>query len=570
MKRALDAVLVLSAATLILIASIGGIDIQLGQVSIRARDWLRPAMALVLSLSLRAALSAVNPKSRGSALAEAVSYVSTRGLLALIVAAVLAYSQFHVRVAGGLDSYGYVSTSKLIASGRLSEPQPLASILPFPDSLKAATPIGHVPATEGFSSVPRFPIGLPVMMALFSAFHPAGPFFVPLVMAYVALALAYRMGRRSSDCLTGLFAAALVAVDPVFAMSAVQPMSDVPAACWLLAAICAVDTDHAPRPEGIRGARSLLWNMTAGMCAGMAVLTRPVLLPAVLVFLLIHLLRTQSRSAWVAAATTSVFLLLQIWVNATLYGTLTMSGYGSASHMFELSFSRIAANLSNFGKWLIYSRSTLLWLAWPAALVFLRRDRRAWELSAIAAAAAVPYLFYLVFDNWDSSRFLLPTIVLVLIVCARALSQFLSLRATQAWRAAVLFAIAFASGFVSQQFLQREGIGRTRVEEAKYALVGEWFRQNTSERAVVLSSLHSGAIRLYGSRPTIRWDEIPGGSLDATIERLVASGYEPYLALDTPSEPPTYEERFRSQSANAEPIARVRVVNIYKFASTDK
>ena len=434
MKRALDAVLVLSAATLILIASIGGIDIQLGQVSIRARDWLRPAMALVLSLSVRAALSAVNPKSRASALAEAVSYVSIRGLLALIVAAVLAYSQFHVRVAGGLDSYGYVSTARLIASGRLSEPQPLASILPFPDPLKAATPIGHVPATEGFSSVPRFPIGLPVMMALFSAFHPAGPFFVPLVMAYVALALAYLMGRRSSDRLTGLFAAALVAVDPVFAMSAVQPMSDVPAACWLLAAICAVDTDNAPCPEGSRGARSLLWNMTAGICAGMAVLTRPVLLPAVLVFLLIHLLRTQSRSAWVAAATTSVFLLLQIWVNATLYGTLTMSGYGSASHMFELSFSRIAANLSNFGKWLIYSRSTLLWLAWPGALVVLRRDRRAWELSAIAAAAAAPYLFYLVFDNWDSSRFLLPTIVLVLIVCARALSQFLSLRTTQAWR----------------------------------------------------------------------------------------------------------------------------------------
>ncbi len=519
-------------------------------------------LALVLSLSVRAALSAVNPKSRASALAEAVSYVSIRGLLALIVAAVLAYSEFHVRVAGGLDSYGYVSTARLIASGRLSEPQPLASILPFPDPLKAATPIGHVPAIEGFSSVPRFPIGLPVMMALFAALHSTGPFFVPLVMAYVTLALAYLMGRMSSDRLTGLFAAALVAVDPVFAVSAVHPMSDVPAACWLLAAIWAVDTDDRRR--------SPLWNMTAGICAGMAMLTRPVLLPAVLVFLLIHLLRTQSRSAWVAAATTSVFLLLQIWLNATLYGTMTTSGYGSASHMFELSFSRIAANLSNFGKWLIYSRSTLFWLAWPGALVVLRRDRWAWELSAIAAAAAAPYLFYLVFDNWDSSRFLLPTIVLVLIVCARALSQFLSLRTAQAWRPAVLFAIAFIGGFVSQQFLQREGIGRSRVEEGKYALVGEWFRRNTSERAVVLSSLHSGAIRLYGSRPTIRWDEIPGDSLDATIERLVASGYEPYLALDTPSEPPIYKERFEGQSASAEPIARVRVVYIYKFASTDK
>ena len=137
------------------------------------------------------------------------------------------------------------------------------------------------------------------MMALFSVFHRAGPFFVPLVMAYVALALAYLIGRTSSNRLTGLFAAALVAVEPVFAVSAVQPMSDVPAACWLLAAICAVDTGNAPCPERSPGSRSIWSNMTAGICAGMAILTRPVLLPAVLVFLPIHLLRTQSRSAWV-------------------------------------------------------------------------------------------------------------------------------------------------------------------------------------------------------------------------------------------------------------------------------
>jgi hypothetical protein len=139
--------------------------------------------------------------------------------------------------------------------------------------------------------------------------------------------------------------------------------------------------------------------------------------------------------------------------------------------------------------------------------------------------------------------------------------------AAQSWRPAVLLATAFAYGATSQHFLQREGIGRSRLEETKYPLVGEWFRRNTSERAVVLSSLHSGAIRLYGKRPTIRWDEIPAGALDATIDRLFASGYEPYLALDTPSEPPLYEERFRDQSADAEPIARVRVVYIYKFTS---
>jgi hypothetical protein len=103
--------------------------------------------------------------------------------------------------------------------------------------------------------------------------------------------------------------------------------------------------------------------------------------------------------------------------------------------------------------------------------------------------------------------------------------------------------------------------------EAKYPLVGEWFRRNTPERAVVLSSLHSGAIRMYGGRQTIRWDHIPPSAFGATIERLVASGYEPYLALDVPSEPPMFEERFRSALIHTEPIARVRVVSIYKIVS---
>ena len=572
MKRALDGVIVLSAAGLFLISAIGGVEIDIGDLSLRAHDWRRPAIALALGLGLRAAFAASGAKSR-RAFADAAAHASACGLLAFVVAAGAAYLHFHVRVAGGLDSYGYVSTAALIGSGHLHEPQPLASILPFADPMKAATPLGHVPATEGFSSVPRFPIGLPVMMAIFSVVHSSGPFFVPLVMGYLAIALVYVMGateaapyetrRAAPDRLTGLFAAALVAADPVFAVSAIHPMSDVPATCWLLAAIWCIG-----QSENDHSRRSNLWSVTAGISAGMATLTRPVLLPAVVVFLLISAYRARSRTASIAAAITFAFLLFQISLNVSLYGTMTMSGYGSAGHMFELSFSRVAANIFNFAKWLGYSRSTLLWLAWPAALVVLRRDRRAWELAAIAAAAAVPYLFYIVFDNWDACRFLLPAIVLALVLCARALSQILSLRvAAQTWRPAVLFAIALACGVTSQHFLQREGIGRSGLEEMKFPLVGDWFRQNTSDRAVVLSSLHSGPIRLYGKRPTIRWDEIPEGALDATIDRLVASGYEPYLALDTPSEPPLYEERFRSQLARAEPIARVRVVYIYKFTS---
>jgi hypothetical protein len=555
MTRALDAFSVLSAATLLVVAAAGGFEIAAGPIAFRAHDWLRPAIALAVALGARAALGS----RRTNADTGPGSVLAADLLLAIVVAATIVYSQWHVRVAGGLDSYGYVSAATSLASGHLHQPQPLAAVLPFDAALGAATPLGHVPAADGRSSVPRFPLGLPVVMALFSTIHPLGPFFVPHAMAYATLVLAYATGRSWSDRLTGLFSAALVAVNPVFVVSAIQPMSDVPAACWLLGAIWAVQDDAK--------AQSPAWSVVSGLCAGMAVLTRPVLLPATAVLVLVTATRGSWRCSVVRAGTLAASVVLQMWLNIDMYGTATGSGYGTTSHMFELSATRAGANVSNFAKWTLYSGAAV-WLFWPAALAILRRERRAWELSAVGAAAAAPYLFYLVFDNWDSTRFLLPAIVPALVVCARGISKLLEQTPqTRAWRPAVLLAIAFGGGLVSQRFLVREQVAAGASLEAKYPLVGEWFRSHTPERAVVLSSLHSGSIRMYGGRQTVRWDLIPPDAAAATIAGLAAAGYEPYVALDLPSEPPLFEERFRTSHLQLEPVARVRVVNIYKVLS---
>jgi hypothetical protein len=294
-------------------------------------------------------------------------------------------------------------------------------------------------------------------------------------------------------------------------------------------------------------------------------LTRPALLPTVALLVLVAARRKAPRLAFAFGATVLAFVAIQAALNVRLYGSPTASGYGPASHMFELSFARFSANVSNFGKWLTYSHTPLFWLLWPAALLVLRQHRLVWEVSAVAAAAAAPYLFYIVFDDWESSRFLLPSITLVLILAARAIGH-LARRSPLA-HAMVAFAIALACAAASHQFLQKEGLDRYRPTEAKYALVGDWFARHTPERTVVLAALHSGTIRMYGGRQTIRWDHIPDTALAATLRRLIASGYEPYLALDLPTEPPLFEERFRGQPVNVEQVARVRVVNIYRFVS---
>jgi hypothetical protein len=455
-----------------------------------------------------------------------------------------------------------VSAASLLASGHLSEPQTLVTLLPFERASAAAAPLGYVPGPDERTNVPRFPLGLPLVMALFRIFGTSGPFFVPLLLSFGTIALAWLMAKEPGMPESGLFAAVLVAADPLMVHYGVQPMSDVPATFWLIAALWL----RLDRPR---------WGIAAGLCAGMAFLTRPALAPAIVVLGLVTANRRSFRPTLRFGAALCAFLIAQMALNHVLYGHISSSGYGPAADMFQLSGARVAANISNFGKWLTYSHTALVWLVWPAGLIILRHRAWAWQISAVAAAATAPYFFYVVFDDWESSRFLIPAIVLVLVLFARALTVTLSEHLSHLSHPShpshlshLVVVLAFAWAFTAHNFLEREGVYRFASVESKYALVGEWFKTHTPERAVVLAGLHSGSIRLYGQRETVRWDQIPEDKLEATLRNLRDRGYEPYLALDVPSEPPLFQTRFGPQrAAAAEQIARVRVVNIYRFVS---
>jgi len=63
----------------------------------------------------------------------------------------------------------------------------------------------------------------------------------------------------------------------------------------------------------------------------------------------------------------------------------------------------------------------------------------------------------------------------------------------------------------------------------------------------VLTVIESGSVRMYGRRPTLRWDRMEPESLDSTLDGLRAAGYDPYLLLED-WEDSSFRARFATTS----------------------
>jgi hypothetical protein len=559
----LDVLLVGSAVAVLLVLSLDRIDAAAFGWRIRVGGVGRPLVVLLVSLALRlGAARRVDAWDRTRPLAP---HIARLGFVALLIAWTLTVVHFGVRVCGGLDSYGYVGAAALFASGAVSEPQPVAAWLPFPEAARAAAPLGFVVGADGQSRVPRFPPGLPLIMAVSRVFGPNGPFWVPLLAALATLAVIFAMGCRHRDALSGLFAASVVAMSPTLVNGAIQPMSDVPATLWLvLAAGCALGPLNAPA--------------LAGVATGMAVLTRPALLPAALAVIALAWWRTmvsvgphgnrdaRPRPSWrgllALTALFTVIVLAQAALNHRLYGSATSSGYGLTTDL--LHPSRIRTNAFAYAAWITRSHTPLFWGGWLLGLAVLRS--RGWPIrhSAVAAAVAVPYLLYFTWDDWESTRFVLPGIVLVLALSAEAIDGLVS-NLLPRGRPLLLLLVAATLAAASHGYLARHGVFELWRAEAKYPMVGAWFRDHTSSDAIVIAALHSGSLRYYAGRETVRWDEIPERWLTRTVTSLVSHARVVYLALDAPSENERFRQRFSEDLTGLELIPRASPANAHIY-----
>lgn len=534
--------LALAWATLLAVG--GGVDLNLLGISVTSNDARRPFLVGLVLLAVWAALSGRDAwVRRGRATARSLD-VAARAIervpawlpvAAATAATVWLGFAYGTSTAGGSDSYGYVSEAELWIRGDLVVEQPWVSDVPWPQGDWTFSPLGYRPSdVQPAALVPTYPAGLPLLMALAKivAGQP-GMFWIGPIAAGILIMATFGLGRRIAGDGAGAIAACLVATSPTVLFMSMQPMSDVPAAAAMTVAFWGV------------ARRTSAAALTGGLAGSAAVLLRPnlaLLMAALVAWLAMsfvsepaarRLTRRCAIAFVVGLAPGAIAVGLIHW---SLYGSPFMSGYGDVSSLF--SWDHIPHNVRWYFSSFIETQ-TALPLAGAVALCI--PARRLWPampgrfhvltLGAFTVGLWCFYLRYILIDAWWYLRFVLPSWPLIML----GFSQ-LALRATRALApiarvavVAVLVALCVGRALdaASERLTFTVGDG-----EDKYVRVARMVAASTEPDAVVLSMLHSGSIRYYGGRLTMRYDMLDPAWLERSVSWMRERDVHAYLLLE--------------------------------------
>jgi hypothetical protein len=534
---------------LVIVGITGGFTIHAGPLRFSAHGWRTP---LLVALAALGAMAFSGRDALAGAFAAAWTCIDDHAAACAVVLAAVAAG---VGVAHGTysasssDASGYVSESRLIASARLASDEPLARAVAWPNATWAFAPLGYRPGSDAGELVPTYPAGLPLVMAPVRLLGgELAPYLVVPFLGAVAVFVAYRVGARLHSRPAGLTAALLLATSPIFLFQIVQPMSDVAVtAWWTLALLFALSA----LPNG---------PLAAGATAGLAVLTRPNLLPfAAVVALAVMNFPRLRRPAYEAAAMGAAPVVerrvrpdrlvgfaagilpavgAQFLMQWRLYGSPLASGYGAASDLYGLA--NIAPNVAAYAQRMLHGEVAALTLA-AAAIAVLAVTRggagaappltQPFVLATIAfAIVAASYVPYGVFAEWSYLRFLLPAFPLLFVLVGALVADAL-MRLPLPVRAAVFLCALAAAASVNVVRARQEQAFSMRRYESRYSLAGRYLASSLAANTVVVTSQHSGSARYYANLPVLRWDQLDV-AFDLAIAALRAIGHHPVLLVE--------------------------------------
>jgi hypothetical protein len=536
MRKVLLALIAMSAVWTLIVALTGGVDLRLYQIPFKSTEPDRPFFATLLLMAAYAVVfrrhrsdDAAWIEGRAEPLASFLERRAEVLAAAAAVATVVAALLYGIHVAGGSDSYGYVSESRLWLSRDLTVEQPIATQVPWPDADWTFAPLGYRPAQTPGAIVPVYAPGLPVLMALATlAVGVCGPFLVVPLLAGVQVWLTYQLGAQVWSRLVGLTAAMLISTSQTFLFMAMNPMSDVPVAVFFTGAVVI-----ALSPSRWRA----FWT---GAVLSVGIFIRPNLVPIGALYLWVLLARAAAGERWrtfIRLALGGLPLVLAIAAtNGLLYGAPWRAGYGGLDELY--SWRYIVTNVQRYTGWLVETETPLVFL-FALPVVWLWRERRIGIhfLALLMAAVWVSYLVYAPFDVWWYLRFMLPAYPAMFVLAAIGGTLLLA-RFAGARRAAaigVILAIPFFAYRVKE--IRGRAIADASIGGIVYLSAAEYVRRQLPENAVILTIQHSGSIRHYADRLTMRWDLLDAGWWPRALDVLVERGYRPYLLISS------FEER---------------------------
>ena len=421
-----------------------------------------------------------------------------------LFAALAAYGAFLVRHAahavGGSDSSGYANTARRLLSGTLVARPRSLELLGLPDSLaEIVTPLGFLAGPRPGTMAPLYPIGFPAHLAAaaLAGGWEKGPYFVSPIAAVLCLALLYLLSRELG--LPPVWSAATtaaLAAWPAFLFQAIQPMSDVVATLWAIAAVL----------FAVRARRRPAWALACGGALGLAVLVRPTSL--LLAVPLAFAIPWTRRCLGLLVLGGAPMAAAQAAINRTCYGGLLATGYGKTGHLEAIAIANFPARIWYYGRWIFHTFTLIV----PLAAMASAADRRtpARDRAMLLSWFGVFLLFYCFYGPYESFgflRFLLPGIPALVLAAALALRHGLArLPGTRLAPAIGVLALAIILVVECRQ-TRLIGVLGTAETQAVYPLACRWAHARP-ERSIVVATYASGAIEYYTKLPYLRWDPI--------------------------------------------------------------
>ena len=422
----------------------------------------------------------------------------------LLIAYALVLFHHTSRAVGGSDSSGYLNAARLFAVGHATEPIRGLERLQMPDEFAPVfIPLGYTTAREPRRMAGSYPPGMPLHLALAGKLGgwSTAPFLVSPIAGLACLVLIYLLGRELRLTPPFAFAASLLlAFFPTFVFIVFQPMSDVLATAWALTAI-----HSGYRSRRARDGR--IWAALAGLAFGIGVLVRPTNAILLAPLVLALPLRPRSWLSFLAGGAPAAIVLLGY--NRAVFGSPFSTGYQTLLAE-AMAWSNFPDRARHYGYWIGRLLTPIVPIGWLAVAADRRaplRDRAV--LLSWFAAFFLFYCFYVVYEAWWYTRFLLPAVP-ALILGSLLVAQDLVVgdggaRRVQ-WKGAIAIALVIAVLGVEMNFDEKNRVHRFYKGERIYPHACEMARRRVPQNGIVLSMQMSGALHYYTPLTYAMWN----------------------------------------------------------------